>query len=112
MGRVIERSHDYICGQAYRSIVIYILRYGVGSFVDELNRCILQMHFSLTCTASRRYTSFMISLVKMLQEEKICFDDLCGAEKFSIPGIKNAFFLSGGKTSIYDLIKELNLTSV
>lgn len=100
---VIERSHSYITGQAFRSCVLYLLRHGVSSFIDELNLCIMKCSTSLTSADSRRFLAFRNNLARMCLEEGLTVDKLPGRMKND----SDMYFIEGGLLSSAELSKKV-----
>lgn len=100
---VIERSHSYITGQAFRSCVLYLLRHGVSSFIDELNLCIMKCSTSLTSADSRRFLAFRNNLARMCLEEGLTVDNLPGRMKND----SDLYFIDGGSLTPADLSKKV-----
>lgn len=100
---VIERSHSYITGQAFRSCVLYLLRHGVSSFIDELNLCIMKCSTSLTSSDSRRFLAFRNNLARMCLEEGLSVDNLPGRMKND----SDLYFIDGGSLTPADLSKKV-----
>lgn len=101
---VIERSHSYITGQAFRSCVLYLLRYGVSSFIDELNLCIMKCSFNSSSSDIRRFVAFRNNLARMCLEEGLTVDDLPGRMKND----SDLYFINGGSLTPADLSKMSN----
>lgn len=65
-------------GQAFKSVFILILRYGVSGFVQMLNDTLNDKYTSDTFTSFKSNIALRVRLSQMLQEENITIDELKG----------------------------------
>lgn len=78
---VLDKSHDYVLGQAFRSVFMLMLRYGVDVFVHMINRRATQLYLGTGTASIYGNLALRKSLAQMLEEESLSIDDLKGLTK-------------------------------
>lgn len=75
---VVERSYNYVYGQALKSVFILIARYGVSGFINMLNDTLHEKYTSDAFGSFKSNLALRIRLSQMLQEEELTLNDLKG----------------------------------
>ena len=75
---VLERSTDYVRGQAFKSVFFLWLTMGAKEFVSMMNDRALEIYFGTSSSSVLGNIGLRQRLSQMLEEEKLSLDDLPG----------------------------------
>ncbi len=81
--RVLDQAYSYVTGQARRSIILCIAKFGLLGFVEEINRSLREMYSKSyeSVSACRGTIALNNKIAQMCDEENISPDELAGLKK-------------------------------
>lgn len=81
--RVLDQAYSYVTGQARRSIILCIAKFGLLGFVEEINRSLREMYSKSyeSVSACRGTIALNNKIAQMCVEENISLDELAGLKK-------------------------------
>lgn len=100
MDKVVESSHRFITGQAFKSIFYYISRFGVDSFITAINNRCEQIYSTESAACSYTEISLRNNLARMLDEEHLNIHQLPGIE------IKSGKYFLKTRADLYTTLKD------
>lgn len=88
MESVLDHAHRYVTGQAFRSIFLFIARYGLRGFVDAINKRCNELYMGTSTASVYGTIGLNNKIAQMCEEEGIDPKDLAGLQK-----IGNFYFI-------------------